>query len=106
MFRGTHRQTHEDVAIKEIDFSHPGAVRELRLRREAEAEITLLLRIKHLVHDPTIMVLKEAFLDEARKRFYLVMPMCKGGELFDYVANVRAVWARAGVRSWGSKVSS
>ena len=90
MYKGRHRETGEEVAIKEIIFSNPRLSRERRLRKEAEAEIMLLLRIKHRVKHPAVMTLNEAFLDEARKRFFLVMPMCKGGELFDYVASVRA----------------
>jgi len=89
VYRGRHRESGQQVAIKEIDFSASAHARQLRLRKEAEAEITMLLRIKTRVSNPCVMQLLEAFLDDRRHRFYLVMPMYSGGELFDYVAAVR-----------------
>lgn len=74
--RGTHKQTGRQVAIKCFD--------KLKLADELPrvyTEIRILRRLRH----PNIAQLYEVF--ETSTNIYIVLELCSGGELFDYIVS-------------------
>ncbi|RMZ53892.1 hypothetical protein APUTEX25_005574 [Auxenochlorella protothecoides] len=81
VWRGRHRLTGQDAAIKEINLSRLNA----KLRSSLESEVTILRRIKHA----NIVRLLDVI--ETRSRLYLVMEFCAGGDLSQFLRHGRVL---------------
>eukprot|EP00930_Biecheleria_cincta_P018147 TRINITY_DN1422_c0_g2_i1.p1 TRINITY_DN1422_c0_g2~~TRINITY_DN1422_c0_g2_i1.p1 ORF type:complete len:474 (+),score=104.49 TRINITY_DN1422_c0_g2_i1:286-1707(+) len=76
VYKGTDKNTKAIRAIKSIDIERVGDTSKL----EAEIEI------QQILDHPNIVKLYEVFKDS--RRYYLVMELCTGGELFDRIVTV------------------
>lgn len=80
VYAGTHRASKMPVAIKVMN------VYTEKRRRQSIAELGLLIKIRrrlgsvrHIAH------MLDAFVDDVGGRVYVVMELCRGGELFDQI---------------------
>jgi serine/threonine protein kinase len=78
------QRTGEEVAIKVIDLSKFDNVCSKGSIRNAEDPLKEIAAMQHIVSQgkyENVLTLKDAIVDD--KYLYIVMPYCKGGELFD-----------------------